>query len=317
MDSLQYISSIHQNNESVVTIGNFDGVHIGHRALISHTLDIARAKGLESIVFSYDQHTKHFFHDVPFRCIYNTDERDRILYALQIDTVLHIPMDESFRNLSAEYFLSEIIQKRLKARHLVLGEDARMGRGGSAQRNEIRAICQQIGLDLSFRPLVRYKEKIVSSSWVRSALKEGDIPLANHMLCLPYHYTDKVIQGKKLGRKLGFPTANMHVQDGVLFPRNGVYGTMVQIGTDFFHAATNVGINPSIAGKGYSLETHIIDYSGDLYGQTITIYFYKFMRDEMKFSNLTKLTEQMKQDVSAIKHYFIHEGRGHDQTFIP
>lgn len=293
------ITAIGCKEKSAVALGFFDGLHLGHIEVIKRAL----AKDeLRSVVCTFNNKTM-----LPkFK-----ERQDIISYELKTDFLAKMGLDYIFapdfadlRELSSEKFVEEILVKKLNAGFVACGYDFRFAKGGSANAEDLVKLCAQRGIEAAVVPAVKAKGEPVSSTVIRSLIKEGDIKAANELLGYELTYDSEVIKGKQNGRKMGFPTINQIIPEGMVSPKNGVYKSWTMINGHNFPSITNIGIKPTIAlEEGEQrvplMETHIIGYSGNLYGQRVRVVFREYIREEKRFESMEKLAEQLEKDKRA------------------
>ncbi len=281
---------------TVVALGLFDGIHAGHQKVISEAV---RQKDLTPIVFSFffdgDVTKRHF------STILSPALRYEKLDRLGVSCLIEPPFSQ-IRSLSPEAFFEEILQKKLHAKAIVCGENFHFGVHASGNAALLYKLCSDHGLSFTSVPFFTVDGLPVSSSRIRNAIEQGDIPLANRLLKYPYQIDFTVSHGKQLGRVLGFPTINQIYPEGFTLPRFGVYATKAVVDGKKYNAVTNVGTKPTIAGHfAPSAESYLLDFSGDLYDQKVTLEFYAFVRDERRFENLDALKAQISEDSKKVR----------------
>ncbi|MDO5062325.1 MAG: riboflavin biosynthesis protein RibF [Peptostreptococcaceae bacterium] len=297
----EYIERIHIKDHSVITIGNFDGLHRGHMELIDRTVKIAEQEGLISIVFSYEVHPQNVLYKKLVYLIMSPEEKERILFEKGIYTVLQVPFDEGLQSQTAFQFCDEVLIKKLKAKYLVMGEDARFGCEMLGAR-EIKAYLQQKGVQVILIPLLKVDGMRISSSEIRRLIEAGDLKRAEEYLGRPFEIRGRVVHGMKRGKKaLGYPTANLELIIDQAIPAKGVYETEVFVGGKWYKGATSVGNNPTFGENPLTVETFILDFDKMIYGKVITVRFVRKLRDEMVFSDPGDLIKQMDEDVRRIR----------------
>lgn len=282
---------------AVLALGNFDGFHQGHQAVVGQAIDWARAEGRPAIVATFDPHpVRYFVPDAPPFRLTTLDQRQELFADAGADAMLVFQFDAALAATSAEDFVAVLLAQRLGAAGVVTGEDFTFGkaRGGNVE------VLARLGAPLALRSKaigpVADGGEVVSSSRIRDALKAGDCALATHLLTRPFAIRGTVQHGDKVGRTIGFPTANL-AMGNYLRPRYGIYAvTAVVPGGRVLHGAANLGIRPSFDPPKELLEPHFFDFSGDLYGQEIEVAFHHFLRPEAKFDSLEALTAQMEAD---------------------
>ena len=280
----------------VVTIGNFDGVHLGHQALLAEVKKRAYVLKLESAVITFEPNPKDYFsQNKPQTRISSLREKIELFNEIKIDRVHIIKFNQEFSKVTANEFISVLI-KQLKVKEIVVGEDFCFGRGREGDIKQLSASSMK----LNIKNKILMDGKRISSTLIRNLLANDKLDQANKYIGRPYSISGKVVHGEKRGRKIGFPTANIHMRHNRP-PLKGVFAVKFQ---NHFGVA-NLGIRPSIKGeKKLQLEVHLLNFSSDLYGQHVSVIFLKKLRDEKKFKSLDELKEQIKLDVIKAKLFF-------------
>lgn len=285
----------------VVALGCFDGVHLGHKAVISEAVRISGEISAKSAVWTFDAPPRNFFSPSASPIITDRDEKRRLMRELGIDLFVSVPFDLEVSALSARDFFVDILIGKLNAVHIVCGFNYSFGKNGEGNVALLRELCRENGVGLSCIAPIDIDDVPVSSSVIRSAVEQGDMDTVKKYLGRPYAINTLVINGQKLGRRLGFPTINQVFKDGILVPRNGVYITRVSISSKKYFGVTNVGVRPTVGGNVLCAETHILNFSGDLYGQKLRVEFLRFMRPETKFSSVEELSQRVHLDIAEAK----------------
>ena len=290
---------------SVVTIGNFDGVHAGHQVILQRVLEISRQKNLASVVIYFEPQPQEFFQgkNAPARLM---DWRDKFeaLRDLGIDYVLVIRFDAAFRGLTAQAFVERVLQA-LQCRHLVIGDDFRFGCDRSGDFNFLQQAGQHYQFMVENTPTIAQNSQRISSTRIRQAIQESDFDLAGQLLGRPYMIAGHIKHGDKIGRTLDFPTANLGLNRHVS-PVAGIYAVKVWGLTEDkpLLGAANVGTRPAVGGKENRIEVHILDFNGDIYGRRIRVQFCHKLRNETNFPSLEALKQAIANDVLATRQYF-------------
>jgi len=304
--SLDYLSP----TPSVVALGCFDGVHLGHAAVIRTAKEQALRSHCDCIVWTFTEPPKNYFapHSVPL--ITDQTTKQALIEGLGADTLVCVPFDETVGSLSAEAFFTQILLHRLRAYHLVCGYNYTFGAKGTGNVELLKSLCDTHGIGLTVLPPVKVHNVSVSSSAIRTAIEDGYPEKAAALLGRPYSLSAPVIDGQHLARKLGFPTINQLFPDGMTIPRAGVYATRIHIeGEDFFrYGISNVGLRPTVNTNILCCETHILDYVGDLYQKTVQIEFLTFLRPEQKFDSVEALAEQVRSDIQTARKLLGSQG---------
>ena len=297
------ITTFIASEPTVVTIGTFDGLHLGHRKIIERVVQSARKEGFLATVFTFFPHPRMVVqHDESLRLIHTLEEKKRGFDSLGIDLLVVQPFNEVLAQLTAEEFVSTILVKHLKVKKVIIGYDHRFGCNRTANINDMRLFGEKYGFAVEEISVQEVDAVSVSSTKIREALNRGDITTAEHYLGTPYSLTGTVVHGLKLGRTLGYPTANIEVTEKYkLIPKDGVYVVCSYIGGRKVYGMMSIGKNPTIEGKGASIEVYFFDFDGDLYGQELTIEFIQYLREEQRFDTIEHLKEQLQNDETAAR----------------
>lgn len=290
----------------VATIGAFDGVHLGHQALLRRLMDRGRELGLPSVVICFEPLPREYFAPIqaPAR-IMSFREKFIALRNLGLDRVLRIRFDESFRSLTAEAFIRRVFVEGLDIRYIVVGDDLRFGHDRRGDSRVLRAAGERYGFEVDDTPTVVVDGDRVSSTRIRQALEAGDFDRVEALLGRPYSIIGKVVYGRQLGSRLGIPTANLELHR-LRAPVAGVYAVDVRgIGDEVRFGVANVGTRPTVDELiKANLEVHILDFDGNLYGRTLEVTFRSKIREEKKFSSLEELEERIRRDIAVGRDYF-------------
>ncbi|MHC1721214.1 MAG: bifunctional riboflavin kinase/FAD synthetase [Clostridiaceae bacterium] len=285
------------NEKTIIALGGFDGLHLGHRTLIDKTISIAKNSGCKSMVFTFKNHPLTVINkQYAPKLLLSNHEKLNLLKSYGIDIVNMVQFDTDFMKMSPEEYVKSLI-KKYNAAGLVVGFNHRFGYKNLGDTELLRKSSKEHGFSLNIVPPVKYKGDIVSSSKIRNLLGEdGDVERAARMLTRPYFLEGTVVKGKQLGRKIGFPTINLDYNPEFILPRGGVYYSMMEYQNKKYKCITNIGYNPTVEDQKLSVETHVVDFDEDLYNEIIKISFLKRIRDEKKFNSLAELSEQLKKD---------------------
>lgn len=291
----------------VVTIGTFDGVHLGHREVISKLQKISARTSGESVVFTFYPHPRIIVapQENSLRLLTSQEEKIDLLQKIGIDHLVIYPFTEEFSKLSYDEFVKDILVEKMHLNYLVIGYDHKFGQDREGDFMSLKKLSRQYGFEVERTDELLMDDNEVSSTKIRKALDEGDIQKANQYLGYQYILNGRVIEGKQLGRKLGFPTANIETYDIYkLVPCDGVYAVTVELNGLLYKGMLNVGVRPTVNynADNRSIEVHLFDFDGDIYHADITLHFIEKIRNEQKFSGLDELREQLLKDkVSALK----------------
>lgn len=310
---MQLIRGMHNFNSKqpsfaqgcALTMGNFDGVHLGHQAVLKHLREKADSLNLPMVVMLFEPQPREYFqgNQAPARLMRLRDKL-QALSQLGVDTVICVKFDRTFAQLNAQQFVQDWLVKKLNVKFLSIGDDFRFG----ANREGDFALLQQAGEQFGFvvedNRTFQLNDQRISSTAIRHALANDDLVLAEHLLGRPYRIFGKVVHGQKLGRTIGFPTANIRLHRQVN-PIKGVYAVKVRCKCgEIFNGVANIGQRPTVNGVKQLLEVHLFDFNRNLYGQTIEVEFCKKIRHEMKFPSIDDLKAQIQKDVQVAKNYF-------------
>lgn len=280
-------------NPKAITVGNFDGIHKGHQALINKTKEISSKNNVESVIFTFNELPKEIFSPDTVQRLYDNKIKESILSSYEIDTLLSIDFNE-IKDYSADFFCEEILIKKLKAQYLIIGENFKFGKDRSGDIEKLRKYNSKKAFELIVPELETYNGVKISSSRIRNLLNQGDIIGARECLGRDYMLSGTVVSGEKLGRKLGYPTANIRLEYD--YPLDGVYLTKTVIEEKNYVGLASLGNKPTFNGSEKLLEVFILDFDEDIYSQNIEVYFLEEIRKQIKFSNEDELIKQMNED---------------------
>lgn len=286
----------------VAATGFFDGVHLGHRKVIDQVISIAKEQGKRAAIISFWPHPRAVLQQdaAQFRLLTSLPEKRELLFKLGIEQIEIITFDKEFASLTTEQFFKEYLIKKFDVSTLVIGYDHKVGSDTSQSQQEMMQIARQLGIEpIRVEQLDGVKEGVaISSSKIREALLQGDIPLANNMLGYQYSVEGVVVSGRRLGRKIGFPTANIKLYEPLkLLPSNGVYAVTAQVQNRVFRGINSIGTRPTVSNESaITIETHLMDFDEEIYGLPMKLHFYQRIRDEKKFKNVNRLVQAMEQD---------------------
>nr|WP_262706738.1 bifunctional riboflavin kinase/FAD synthetase [Kaistella carnis] len=282
----------------------FDGVHLGHQSIIHRLNTIAQIKNLESAILTFWPHPRKVFNPNDDLKLLNTIDEKK--YLLQKNGLQHLflkEFDEDFRNLTGEEFVRQILVEQLKVKHLIVGYDHTFGKNRSGDFSLLKKMGPELGFEVEQVEAVNYKDLNISSTQIRNALVKGDILSANKMLGYHYSVSGEVIHGQKIGRTIGYPTANIQVHPMKLLPKNGAYIVDVFVKEQHFKGMLSIGTNPTVEGKLKTVEVYILDFKDDLYGKEISVNFRDFLHDEIKFESLEQLIIRLDEDKELTSNF--------------
>lgn len=299
------IKSYKPNKDAVVTIGTFDGVHIGHQKIIKRLIKTAKENNLESVILTFFPHPRMVLQkDSNIKLINTIQERTKILNSLGIDKLLVKKFTNVFSRLSAEDFVKKILVDKLQVKKVIIGYDHRFGRNRNANIDDLKAFGTLYNFEVEEISVQDIDDVAVSSTKIRKALNEGDIGKANKYLGYDFMLTGKVVKGKGLGRELGFPTANIQInEDYKLIPKQGSYVVSSVIKKQQIFGMLNIGMNPTVNGEKESIEVHFFNFNEDIYNKKIQINLLHRLRNEVKFNSLDELKNQLATDKETSLSY--------------
>ncbi len=289
---------------AVVTSGTFDGVHRGHQTILNRLTEVARTSGGQSVLITYWPHPRTVVSNdsQDLKMLTTLDEKIDLLDQAGVDHLIVIPFTRSFSQLTSGEYIQQILIDKIGTKKLVIGYDHRFGRDREGGFEYIRTHQSDYGFEVEEIPRQDVDAVGVSSSKIRTALMDGNIRTANQFLGRPYRLTGTIVKGQQLGRTIGFPTANMQVDDPVkLIPANGVYAVEVLYAGQLLGGMLNIGFRPTVAGTGQTIETYLFDFDRDIYGEHLTLRFREFLRPEQKFEGLPALVAQLKRDEESAR----------------
>lgn len=302
INSLNEVKSF---DKSVVTIGKFDGIHKGHEVLIEKTVNYSKQEQLTSVVFTFKNSPISYFSNIITREIITEVEKMNKLKLLGVDVVIDIPFNKDMAEISAEDFVKQILVDKLGAKKLIIGHDFAFARKREGTPPILKILGKKYGFDVEVIEPVVINNIRVSSTHVKDLIYAGRVDEIKNYLGRNYAIEGTVIHAKQLGRTLGFPTANLRLQENLIIPKRGIYATKVYIGNEVYVGATNIGYNPTVNGEKMSVETNILQFDKDIYGKTIKLEFLERIRDEKKFKDLNELKLQLKMDTNYIYKKYI------------
>lgn len=291
-----------EKDKKIFALGFFDGVHLGHQALLKACCELARRSACKTAAITFDRHPKAlFFSDSP-TLISTREERARLLMEYGMDHIRSFPVTEEFMGKTWRRFLDELLE--YGAAGFVCGDDFRFGARGEGTPEKLEEYCREKALPCVIVTQQELNGIRISSTYIRKQIEDGDMETAVSFLGHPYRISGKVVPGKQLGRKLGIPTANLQLPGELACPRFGVYICRAWVDGESYPAVTNIGIRPTVEGDGVTVEPWILDFRGDLYGREIRLDFYRFLRPEIKFPDLSSLQEQIRRDARQTRRFF-------------
>jgi riboflavin kinase / FMN adenylyltransferase len=300
MSKLTHLQNAQRVENSIVTVGTFDGVHAGHRVLINNVLKKAEQKNARSVVVTFDPHPRDIISpgEEGIKLLTTLEERCELLAEIGIDEMIVIPFNRDFSLLSSESFVRDIIWKKIGISEFVIGYDHQFGRNREGTIETVQQLGKEFGFEVHIVSKQEVGDKTVSSTAIRKCLQEnGDVQLAARLLERPYPLNGTVIHGDNRGKDIGFPTANIKPEHpNKVIPKKGVYTVTARIENQTFKGMMNIGTRPTFDGDQVTLEVHLFDFDRNIYGNAIKIFFHKRLRDEKRFSGVDALVNQLQED---------------------
>lgn len=306
---MQVIHSTDSNNsfsaKTGVGLGNFDGLHIGHMALINTLIRESQLNNLNSIVYTFTKHPENILRKKLITPLLLTEQKKiDLLGEISLDYLYFDEFNEDFSRLSPEDFVKKILIDKLNIKLAVAGYDYRFGYMGQGDIPFLRELGQKYGFRVVVIPAIKCDDEVISSTRIRNSIINGELETAYKLLGRNYSITAEVVSGRRIGNTIGFPTANIHPERFLVLPENGVYITKTLLDGKLYNSMTNVGYNPTFEDvKEKTVETHIIDFNQDIYGKKIEVFFLKKIRNEKKFESVELLKEQISKDMSTARRY--------------
>ena len=301
--SLQEFTS---KKKTIVTLGTFDGVHLGHTVILDRICNIAKQENLESVVLTFFPHPRLIVsNDSEIKLLNTMAEKAKLLEQKGIQNFIIHPFDKLFSELSPSEFVKQILIKQLNIQKIIIGYDHKFGKNRAADFNDLIAFGNEFGFDVEEIPAKQVDEVSVSSTKIRNSLLEGNISLANDYLGYSYMLSGIVVKGNQLGRTIGFPTANIQISENYkLIPKNGVYMITTILNNKIIFGMMNIGVKPTLGENLLSIEVHLLHFSEDIYGHKIQVNVIEQLREEQKFESFEALKLQLEMDKANTLHYF-------------
>lgn len=305
MKTIHGIENFPASEGSIVTIGTFDGVHLGHQQILKQLIDTSQQSKLKSVLLTFFPHPRMVLQpDIPMRLIQTIEEREKALRKTGLDYLVIHPFSEKFSRLSADDYVKQILVEKLNVRKVVVGYDHRFGRNRTASLEDMYNYADIYDFEVIEIDAKKIKSTAVSSTKIRKAIDEGDIALANSYLGDPFTLEGVVVHGDKRGRELSYPTANIELQNKhKIIPKQGVYLIQSDLDNQVVYGMMNIGTKPTFDTTNPSIEVHFFDWNGDLYDQTLQVKLLKWVREEQKFDSVEELQAQINADERYCRSY--------------
>lgn len=304
---MQYIKGLesYQNTrQTAITLGKFDGLHLGHEMLIERIIEHQKREDVDSVVFAFDMMPLYKKLNRENAGLVTNRER-AVLLKDRVDYLIECPFTESISSMEAEAFIQQILVEQFHVKYVVVGHDFRFGYQKKGDYHMLESFSKIYGYKVEVIQKRCYKKREISSTYIKEELKKGNMQLVNKLLGYPYQIAGEVIHGKKLGRTIGFPTMNICPEEGKLLPPNGVYASRIFLDGKYYQGICNIGMKPTVSDERVVLlESYVFDYADDAYGKEIRIQLCDYVRTEQRFASVEKLKEAIKKDIEHVKKYF-------------
>jgi len=307
MTIIKSLDEVMNVENTVVTIGNFDGIHKGHIELIKEAVEEAKLKKYKSVVFTFENHPMRYFRANSIKNVITNEEKVKIFKELGVDIVLMIQFDEYMTKVPPTDFVKDILMEKLNCKMVIVGHDFTFARNKEGNASLLETLGEKYDMNVKIIEPIKIKGRRVSSSYIRELIEEGKVCEIKSFLGRNYSLEGEVIHARKIGRTIGFPTANLKSDDKLIIPKNGIYAVKVYVENKIYYGATNIGYNPTVNGRTLSIETNIIDFDEDIYGEIIKIEFLDRIRDEKKFNSIDELKSQLRKDVNFVYKKYVYK----------
>ena len=300
------INNFTTTKKTIVTLGTFDGVHIGHNAILDKICKVAKHENLESIILTFFPHPRKIVsNNYDIKLLNTIEEKSVLLEKIGIQNFIIHPFDKTFSELSPREFVTQVLVEKLNIQKIIIGHDHKFGKDRAADFNDLINFGKEFGFEVEEISAQQINEVSVSSTKIRNSLLEGNISLANEYLGYPYVLTGNVVKGNQLGRTIGFPTANIEIpEEYKLIPKNGVYIVTANVLDQNVFGMMNIGVKPTLGENKLSIEVHLLDFDKDIYNQKIQVNLLERLRDEQKFDSFDALKSQLEKDKQNTIEYF-------------
>ncbi|AEA44079.1 bifunctional riboflavin kinase/FAD synthetase [Fluviicola taffensis] len=308
MRVVRQLNSEEKFNRPILTLGTYDGVHLGHQEIIRSLVEKARTENKESVLFTFDPHPRKVLYPESYsvKLIDTVDEKLEKLKELGLDTVILFPFTKEFSRLSAMEFVRDVLVNQIGVSEMHIGHDHHFGKNREGSFQELQELGELYDFSVFQLPAIFLEETAISSTKIRNAILDGNVEYANQLLGSSFVLQGKVVKGQQIGRTIGFPTANIDLDNTEkIVPKNGVYAAQVHIGSKSYHAVMNIGTRPTIANNGsVTIEVYLFDFNEDIYDQFIKVEVKQRIRDEQRFENIEDLKNQIQLDEISARNYF-------------
>lgn len=299
LDRVRRIQNAH------VTIGNFDGLHLGHKSILNTLIERAEENDGSTVVVTFDPHPLQVINPERIKGLLTPlPVKRRLIEQMMIDFLVVLKFDENLKEMEPEEFVRRILVERIGISHLVVGTDFRFGKDSKGDVDLLRSLSKKYKFSFDAVNPVKIDGEKIGSNRIRRMVQDGKLEEVKKYLGRPFSIFGKVLYGAGLGRQIGFPTANLSTYEDQILPKTGVYATEVELNGKYFYSVTNIGSRPTFGFNTLSLETHILDFSDEIYGTELEVIFHKRLRDEQRFSSVDELRKAIENDIHSAREYF-------------
>lgn len=300
------INDFTSSKKTIVTLGTFDGVHIGHNAILEKICKAALQEDLESVILTFFPHPRLIVsNNYDIKLLNTIEEKSVLLEKKGIQNFIVHPFDKTFSELSPREFVTQVLVEKFKVQKIIIGHDHKFGKDRAADFNDLINFGKEFGFEVEEISAQQINDVSVSSTKIRNSLLEGNVSLANEYLGYPYLLTGNVVKGNQLGRTIGFPTANIEIPEAYkLIPKNGVYIVTATVNNQTIFGMMNIGVKPTLGENKLSIEVHLLNFDEDIYHQKIQVHILEKLREEQKFASFETLKSQIEIDKQNTIHYF-------------
>ena len=306
MKTFHSFNEFKSTKKTVLTLGTFDGVHIGHNAILDKICKASEKENLESVILTFFPHPRLIVsNNYDIKLLNTMNEKAGLLEKVGIQNFIVHPFDKTFSELSPREFVTQVLVEKLNIQKIIIGHDHKFGKDRAADFNDLINFGKEFGFEVEEISAQQINEVSVSSTRIRNSLLEGNVSLAKDYLGYPYVLTGNVVKGNQLGRTINFPTANIEIpEEYKLIPKNGVYIVTVNVSNQTVFGMMNIGVKPTLGENKLSIEVHLLDFDKDIYNQKIQVHILERLRDEQKFESFEALKSQIELDKQNTIHYF-------------
>jgi riboflavin kinase/FMN adenylyltransferase len=304
MQVIENTTEFHIPDKTAIAIGKFDGMHRGHKELF-RCLDEAQKKGLKKAVFTFSPSPATYFAGHEVKELTTDSEKRQLFEQMGIDYLVEYPFCKETADVAPDSYVTDFLLGKMNGALIAAGEDVSFGKGGKGDRSLLKSLSEQFGFTLEIIPKIKYQEREISSTYVREEVLKGEMELVTELLGAPFFVSGTVENGKKLGRKLGMPTANLYPESNKLLPPNGVYFSKVVLHGQTYGGVTNIGSRPTLQdGSRISVETYLLDFTEEIYGEAIRVELLHYRRPEQKFEDVEQLKQAVLKNINEAEAYF-------------